>query len=336
MTTQNFSALILRWLYRVLLVHNRTYRARSHTPMPELPEVETTRRGLAPHLEGRRVLEVTLRRRDLRWPIPKEIRALLPGQRIDAVRRRAKYVLMDTDAGTAIWHLGMSGSMRVLPVNTPVVAHDHVDMLIEGAFDTTASTPTLPRKRGRETFAEPRVLRFNDPRRFGCLLWQRPGETHELLRDLGPEPLESEANGDGAVFSGAAFSGDYLYERSRGRRAPVKAFLMDQRIVVGVGNIYAAEALFAAGVSPLRAAGKVSRERYDAIAETVRAILSYAIERGGTTLRDFLAPDGAPGYFEQELSAYGRGGEPCPRCGRPLKQAMLAQRATVWCGHCQK
>lgn len=289
--------------------------------MPELPEVETTRRGLAPHLEGRRVLEVTLRRKDLRWPIPKEIRTLLPGRRIEAVRRRAKYLLMDTDAGTAIWHLGMSGSMRVLPADTPVQTHDHVDLSIEGA--------------GR---AKPRVLRFNDPRRFGCLLWQAPGETHELLRDLGPEPLVDPADAaeSDALFDGAAFSGDYLYERSRGRSAPVKAFLMDQKIVVGVGNIYAAEALFMAGVSPLRAAGKVSRERYGAIADAVRAILRYAIERGGTTLRDFLSPDGAPGYFEQELSAYGRGGEPCPRCGRPLKQAMLAQRATVWCGHCQK
>lgn len=283
--------------------------------MPELPEVETTRRGLAPHLEGRRVLEVTLRRQDLRWPIPKEIRTRLPGQRIEAIRRRAKYLLMDTDAGTAIWHLGMSGSMRVLPAGTPVGAHDHVDLSIEGAAR-----------------AKPRVLRFNDPRRFGCLLWQPPGETHELLRDLGPEPL---ADTDDAA-SGEAFSGDYLYERSRGRSAPVKAFLMDQKIVVGVGNIYAAEALFMAGVSPLRAAGKVSRARYGAIADAVRTILRYAIDRGGTTLRDFLSPDGAPGYFEQELSAYGRGGEPCPRCGRPLKQAMLAQRATVWCGHCQK
>ncbi len=283
--------------------------------MPELPEVETTRRGLAPHLEGRRVLEVTLRRQDLRWPIPNDIRTRLPGQRIEAVRRRAKYLLMDTDAGTAIWHLGMSGSMRVLPADTPVGAHDHVDLSIESA-----------------TRAKSRVLRFNDPRRFGCLLWQPLGETHELLRDLGPEPL---ADADDAA-SGEAFSGDYLYERSRGRSAPVKAFLMDQKIVVGVGNIYAAEALFMAGVSPLRAAGKVSRARYGAIADAVRTILRYAIDRGGTTLRDFLSPDGAPGYFEQELSAYGRGGEACPRCGRPMKQAMLAQRATVWCGHCQK
>ena len=275
--------------------------------MPELPEVETTRRGLEPHLQGRRIHGVILRRPDLRWPIPPDIERALPGQRIAAIRRRAKYLLLDTDAGSALLHLGMSGSLRVLPGDTPVRAHDHVDISLEDG----------------------RLLRFNDPRRFGCLLWQPPGETHELLRDLGPEPLSDE-------FDGAAFNGDYLFERSRGRSAPVKAFLMDQKIVVGVGNIYAAEALFAAGVSPLRAAGKVSRERYHAIAQEIRRILTYAITRGGTTLRDFLSPDSAPGYFAQELSAYGRGGEPCPKCGRPLKQAMLAQRATVWCGHCQR
>ena len=273
--------------------------------MPELPEVETTRRGVQPHLEGRRVGGVVLRRPDLRWPIPAEIGALLPGQRIDAVRRRAKYLLLDTDAGSALLHLGMSGSLRVLPPATPVRPHDHVDLLLEG-------------KGG------PRVLRFNDPRRFGCLLWQPAGSVHPLLRALGPEPLD-----DG-------FDGDYLFRRSRGRKAPVKAFLMDQRIVVGVGNIYAAEALFAAGISPLRAAGRVSRERYASLALEVKAILARAIARGGTTLRDFIAPDGAPGYFEQELSAYGRGGEPCPRCRRPLKEAWIAQRATVWCGHCQR
>lgn len=289
--------------------------------MPELPEVETTRRGLAPHLEGRRVNAVTLRRADLRWPIPREIVDVLPGQRIDAVRRRAKYLLLDTAAGSALLHLGMSGSLRVLPADTPVRAHDHVDLALSGGA-------------GRNG----RVLRFNDPRRFGCLLWQAPGERHPLLRGLGPEPLQDrdDAALAGAAFDGAAFNGDYLFSRSRGRKAPVKAFLMDQRIVVGVGNIYAAEALFAAGVSPLRAAGRVSRERYARIADEVRRILQYAITRGGTTLRDFLAPDGAPGYFEQELSAYGRGGAPCPRCGRAMKQAMLAQRATVWCGHCQR
>lgn len=308
-------------------------------PMPELPEVETTRRGLAPHLEGRRVVGVTLRRPDLRWPIPREIETLLPSQTILSIRRRAKYLLMDTAAGSALWHLGMSGSLRVLPAETPLRAHDHVDVLIECervAASPAAPSPTLPRSRGREQSVRgreeqhiTRVLRFNDPRRFGCLLWQPPGETHALLRGLGPEPLSDGSNDD-------VFSGDYLYERSRGRKVPVKAFLMDQKVVVGVGNIYVAEALFAAGVSPLRAAGKVSRERYEAIATEIRRILTYAIARGGTTLRDFISPDGAPGYFEQELSAYGRGGEPCPRCGRPLKQALLAQRATVWCGHCQR
>lgn len=270
--------------------------------MPELPEVETTRAGLAPHVEGRRVRAVTLRRPDLRWPIPPEVAERLPGQRIDAVRRRAKYLLLDTSAGSALLHLGMSGSLRVLPADAPLRAHDHVDVLLESG----------------------QVLRFNDPRRFGCLLWQPPGEVHPLLHGLGPEPLSD------------AFDGDYLFARSRGRQAPVKTFLMDQRIVVGVGNIYAAEALYAAGISPLRAAGRVSRERYRALADAVRRILAQAIDRGGTTLRDFLAPDGAPGYFEQELSAYGRGGEPCPRCGRPLRQASIGQRATVWCGHCQR
>ena len=270
--------------------------------MPELPEVETTRRGLAPHLEGREVVAAILRRPDLRWPIPHEIETDLPGQRIAAVRRRAKYLLLDTAIGSALLHLGMSGSLRVLPADTPVRAHDHVDLLLDSD----------------------RVLRFNDPRRFGCLLWQRPGETHELLRELGPEPLSDD------------FDGDYLFDLSRGRKAPVKTFLMDQRVVVGVGNIYVAEALFAAGVSPLRAAGKVSRERYGELAGAIKTILGYAIQRGGTTLRDFISPDGAPGYFEQELAAYGRGGEPCPRCGRALKQASVGQRATVWCGHCQR
>jgi len=275
--------------------------------MPELPEVETTRRGLAPHVEGRTVADVVLRRPDLRWPIPPEVVALLPGRRIEAVRRRAKYLLLDTDAGSALLHLGMSGSLRVLPATTPVEAHDHVDILLD--------------KRGRDPV---RVLRFNDPRRFGCLLWQAPGETHELLRGLGPEPLSGD------------FDGDYLFARSRGRKAPVKTFLMDQGIVVGVGNIYAAEALFEAGISPLREAGRVSRDRYRSLADAVKRILAHAIERGGTTLRDFISPDGLPGYFELELSAYGRGGEPCPRCGRPLKEASIGQRTTVWCTRCQR
>ena len=270
--------------------------------MPELPEVETTRAGLAPHLVGRTVVSTTLRRPDLRWPIAREVVDRLPGHRIEGVRRRAKYLLVDSAAGSALLHLGMSGSLRVLAGDTPVRAHDHVDFALDDG----------------------RVLRFNDPRRFGCLLWQPPGEVHPLLAGLGPEPLSE------------AFDGDYLFALSRGRSAPVKAFLMDQRVVVGVGNIYVAEALFAAGISPLRPAGRISRERYARLAEAVKAILAYAITRGGTTLRDFISPDGAPGYFEQELSAYGRGGEPCPRCGRALRQATVGQRATVWCGHCQR
>ena len=277
--------------------------------MPELPEVETTRRGLAPHLEGRRIRSVTLRRPDLRWPIPPEIARDLPGQRITGVHRRAKYLLMEVETGdSALLHLGMSGSLRVLPADTPVRAHDHVDIALAAGSGRPGG----------------RVLRFNDPRRFGCLLWQPAGDVHPLLAGLGPEPLSE------------MFDGDYLFALSRGRKAPVKTFLMDQAVVVGVGNIYAAESLFRAGVSPLRAAGRVSRERYRALAEAVKDILGHAITRGGTTLRDFISPDGAPGYFEQELSAYGRGGEPCPRCGRPMKQASIGQRATVWCGHCQK
>ncbi|WP_447729164.1 bifunctional DNA-formamidopyrimidine glycosylase/DNA-(apurinic or apyrimidinic site) lyase [Pseudoxanthomonas suwonensis] len=271
--------------------------------MPELPEVETTRRGLAPHVEGRRVTAVTLRRPDLRWPIPPEVPRELPGRRIAAVRRRAKYLLLDTEAGdSALLHLGMSGMLRVLPPQTPVNAHDHVDIALDSG----------------------RVLRFTDPRRFGCLLWQPAGTIHELLQDLGPEPLSDD------------FDGDWLFARSRGRSAPVKAFLMDQRIVVGVGNIYAAESLFRAGISPLRAAGKVSRARYIALAEAVKEILGYAITRGGTTLRDFLNPDGAPGYFEQELAVYGRGGLPCPACGTPLREASIGQRTSTWCPRCQR
>ena len=270
--------------------------------MPELPEVETTRRGLSPHLEGRSIHGVILRRPDLRWPIPPEISEQLPGQAIEAVRRRAKYLLLDTAIGSAVLHLGMSGSLRVLPGDTPVRAHDHVDISLDNG----------------------RLLRFNDPRRFGSLLWQPAGETHALLAGLGPEPLDD------------AFDGDYLFARSRGRSASVKTFLMDQGIVVGVGNIYAAESLFMAGINPLREAGKISRARYQRLADAVKQILAYAITRGGTTLRDFINPDGAPGYFEQELLVYGREGEPCRQCGRLLRHATIGQGASVWCGHCQR
>lgn len=269
--------------------------------MPELPEVETTRRGIESHVRGRVVTGVQLRVPALRWPIPPEISGVLPGNAIGAVHRRAKYLLLETAPGDVLVHLGMSGVLRVLPADTPALRHDHADLLLDDG----------------------RLLRLSDPRRFGSLLWQPRGEIHPLLQGLGPEPLS-----DG-------FDGDHLWRLSRGRRAPVKVFLMDQAVVVGVGNIYAAEALFRAGIHPLRAAGRTSRERFHALAGAVRAVLAHAIRRGGTTLRDFLDPDGAPGYFEQELSVYGREGEPCRHCGTPLRSLRLAGRASCYCPRCQ-
>jgi formamidopyrimidine-DNA glycosylase len=270
--------------------------------LPELPEVETTRRGIAPYLVGHSVRELIVRERRLRWPVPRTLPKALAGRAIEAVRRRAKYLLLDTEAGSAIVHLGMSGSLRVLDPALPPKAHDHVDLVLDSG----------------------RCLRFNDPRRFGCWLWQRAGATHALLAELGPEPLD------------AGFDADYLAARCRGRRAPIKHVLMDQRIVVGVGNIYAAEALFRAGIHPARAAGRIAPARFIALVDAVKAILAHAIERGGTTLRDFLRPDGEPGYFEQELFAYGRGGESCKVCGSILKWADWGQRQTAYCPRCQR
>ena len=269
--------------------------------MPELPEVETTRRGLLPHVESHRVLAVTLRRPDLRWPVPTALQEILPGQRITRIERRAKYLLLHTAVGSALIHLGMSGSLRVLASSLPAGQHDHYDLLLDSG----------------------RVLRYTDQRRFGCLLWQAPGTLHPLLATLGPEPLSAE------------FDGDYLWHRAHGRSAPIKTFLMDQRIVVGVGNIYAAEALFAAAIHPLRGAGRVSRARCAALADAVKRILGFAIARGGTTLRDFISPDGVPGYFEQELSVYGRAGQPCKVCGHALRVIALGQRSSFYCPHCQ-
>lgn len=270
--------------------------------MPELPEVETTRRGLAPHVERQVVERVVLRRRDLRWPIPPVLARKLPGQRIEAVTRRAKYLLLATEAGSALLHLGMSGSLRVIDAEAAPGKHDHFDLVL----------------------ASGRALRFTDPRRFGCLLWQAPGTMHPLLAALGPEPLSGD------------FDGDWLHRQSRGRRGAIKTFLMDQRIVVGVGNIYASEALFAAGIHPGRAAGKISAERYTRLADATKAVLARAIEAGGTTLRDFTRPDGAPGYFEQQLAVYGRADLPCPTCATPIRRSIIGQRATYHCPRCQK
>jgi formamidopyrimidine-DNA glycosylase len=269
--------------------------------MPELPEVETTKRGLEPHLLGQRIRHIVLRRANLRWPIPTEL-AQLQDQRIDALSRRAKYLLVHTQAGDAIWHLGMSGSLRVLDAATPVQLHDHVDWQLEDG----------------------RVLRFHDPRRFGSLLYQAPGEQHALLAHLGPEPLSED------------FSAAYLYQATRGRSCAIKHRLMDQACVVGVGNIYAAEALFQAGVRPARAAGKVTLAQCQRLVTAVKTILEFAIARGGTTLRDFINPDGAPGYFEQELFVYGRLGQACKVCGAKIKAAALGPRQSYFCSRCQR
>lgn len=268
--------------------------------MPELPEVETTCRGIAPHLTGRTLVGWTLRVPALRWPVvlPETLR----GQRIRGVRRRAKYLLIDLDGGALVLHLGMSGSLRILPADAPVLKHDHVDFLLDSGL----------------------ILRFNDPRRFGSLHWQpEPAEAHWLLAGLGVEPLTPD------------FDGRYLKTAARGRRVAVKSLLMDGRIVVGVGNIYANEALFLAGIRPTRAAGRVSLVAYEALAGAIKAVLGAAIEMGGTTLRDFVNQDGQPGYFQQSLWVYGREGERCKRCGAALKGVRLGQRATVFCPDCQ-
>lgn len=269
--------------------------------MPELPEVETTRRGILPHISGKRVKQVIVRQPQLRWPVSEEIFSLA-GQTLQDVGRRGKYLLLRFSRGVALVHLGMSGSLRVLTAPEAPKLHDHVDVLFEGGI----------------------TLRYHDPRRFGAWLWC-DGETlqHPLLASLGPEPLEE------------GFSGQYLFEVSRGRKAPVKTFLMDSHVVVGVGNIYANEALYMAGIHPSRAAGRISLERYERLADAVREVLAYSIQQGGTTLRDFVGGDGKPGYFQQTLRVYGRGGEACRGCGEILRETRLGQRATVFCKFCQ-
>ncbi|MGR1219478.1 bifunctional DNA-formamidopyrimidine glycosylase/DNA-(apurinic or apyrimidinic site) lyase [Metapseudomonas otitidis] len=270
--------------------------------MPELPEVETTRRGIAPYLEGQRVSRVVVRERRLRWPIPEDLDVRLSGQRFVAVERRAKYLLLQAETGTLISHLGMSGSLRLVEAGLEAARHEHVDIELESGL----------------------ALRYTDPRRFGALLWSLDPHGHELLRNLGPEPLTE------------AFDGDRLFSLSRGRSMAVKPFIMDNAVVVGVGNIYATEALFAAGIDPRREAGSLSRARYLKLAGEIKRILANAIERGGTTLRDFVGGDGQPGYFQQELFAYGRGGDFCKVCGSTLREVRLGQRASVYCPRCQR
>jgi len=271
--------------------------------LPELPEVETTRRGILPHITNKRVSRVVIRQSQLRWPISSNLAQELKGQIIRSVERRGKYLMVKTDVGTLIIHLGMSGSLRIVDSNLIAGKHDHVDI------EFSANT----------------ILRFTDPRRFGCMLWQQEEiALHPLLASLGPEPLETD------------FDANYLYARSRGRSAPIKSFIMDSKIVVGVGNIYANEALFMAGIAPKRAAGKISKPRYELLVECIKRVLGRAIEVGGTTLRDFTNSSGEPGYFKQSLQVYGRGGEPCFLCKQNLKEIRLGQRTTVYCKTCQK
>ncbi|MAY71455.1 MAG: DNA-formamidopyrimidine glycosylase [Halomonas sp.] len=306
--------------------------------MPELPEVETTRRGIAPHVQGREIREVLVRQSRLRVPVPEDLADRLIGARIGEIRRRAKYLLLpvlsggngehvangetvasieDTlrvaprshsdggvrEKGTLLWHLGMSGSLRIARLGELPRKHDHVDLVLEDGV----------------------ILRYHDPRRFGFVDWLREDETRDTrLSRLGPEPLSP------------AFDGARLYALSRGRQAAVKPFLMDNAVVVGVGNIYASEALFLAGIDPRRAAGRIGRERYDRLAAAAKEVLAAAITQGGTTLRDFVSGTGEPGYFAQRLNVYGRAGAPCCRCGGELKHVTLGQRASVFCPRCQR
>jgi formamidopyrimidine-DNA glycosylase len=270
--------------------------------MPELPEVETALRGIAPHLTGRRILRLVARERRLRWPVPPTVDEAVAGQRINGLRRRAKYLLLELDRGTLLLHLGMSGSLRVVPAETPPGPHDHIDLVL----------------------TDGQCLRLRDPRRFGSLHWVPPPvEAHPLLRDLGPEPLSD------------VFDGVYLRDRALGRRSAVKGFIMDSHIVVGVGNIYASESLFLAGIHPQRAAGRIGAERYQRLADSIRQVLAAAIAEGGTSLRDFVQENGNPGYFAQQLRVYGREGAPCLGCGQPVRQRRIGQRSSFFCPRCQ-
>lgn len=270
--------------------------------MPELPEVETTRRGIQPHITGRTVKKVVIRESRLRWPVPTELETAIRDQNVLDIQRRAKYLLFRFSRGTMLLHLGMSGHLRVVPASTPAAKHDHVDLVLNDG----------------------NMLRFNDPRRFGSIHWAEGDPLmHPLLSKLGPEPLSDE------------FNGEFLFRLSRKRKLAVKLFIMNAHIVVGVGNIYASEALFLAGIRPGRAAGRVTRKEFDALAKAIKQVLKSAIKKGGTTLRDFTQPDGNTGYFSIHLNVYDRKGEPCRTCGEPIRHKVMGQRSTYWCATCQ-
>jgi len=271
--------------------------------MPELPEVETSLRGIRPTLNNQTISKLVVRNRKLRWPVPSGLNGKLSGQKVLSVRRRGKYLLIGVETGTVLMHLGMSGSLRVVSAATPAGKHDHVDIEL----------------------ASGKSIRFNDPRRFGCLLWTSADPLqHKLLKELGPEPLSDE------------FDTDYLHALGAKRKVAIKQFIMNSNVVVGVGNIYASESLYRAGIHPARAANRIGKARYGKLVLAIKTVLAEAIEQGGTTLRDFHGSDGKPGYFRIKLKVYDRAGEPCESCGKPLKHIVQGQRSTYFCNSCQR
>ncbi len=269
--------------------------------MPELPEVETARRGISPHIKNQRVVSVRVYQPTLRWSVPQEVHDI-EGHVIKEVSRRGKYLLLESKVGTVIIHLGMSGNVRICDKSLSPEKHDHVDIELENSL----------------------ILRLHDPRRFGSVLWAKNSAKHPLIKNLGPEPLSSE------------FTAQGLYARSRSRKVNIKSYIMNSHIVVGVGNIYASESLFTAGINPKISAGRISLKRYEKLVFAIKTVLSLAIEQGGTTLKDFVNADGDTGYFQLKLSVYGRAGEPCPQCSKPVRQFTQSQRSTFYCPQCQK
>ncbi len=269
--------------------------------MPELPEVEVSRMGISPHLVGVKVKTIDVRTPKLRWSIPYELKQL-EGQVIRSITRRAKYLLLEVETGTAIVHLGMSGSLRVLDAPIQPGKHDHVDLFLMNG----------------------KVLRYNDPRRFGAWLWSDKGSTHSVLNNLGPEPLSED------------FNTGYMQERAKSKRVAIKQFIMDNKHVVGVGNIYANESLFMAHILPTRETHSLNEAEWSTLVDAIKTVLARAIEQGGTTLKDFAQADGKPGYFAQELLVYGKAGEACPECGGCINQLKLGQRSSYYCKKCQR
>jgi len=271
--------------------------------MPELPEVETSRRGIEPHLLNKKITSISIRQHKLRWPIPKNLPQLATGKTIRSVSRRAKYIYLELDNGTIIIHLGMSGSLRICTDKTLPEKHDHIDIQVSSK----------------------KILRLRDPRKFGCVLWAGGSvDNHKLIKPLGPEPLDD------------SFTAGYLHDKANKRQCSIKSFIMNSHIVVGVGNIYASEALYRAGINPKRKAGNISLSRFEKLVAAIKLTLTLAIEEGGTTLRDFTGTSGQPGYFAQKLLVYGRNGMPCTQCGEDIKQFTQQARSTFYCTVCQR